>query len=260
MKYKYYSRDFFYSGLLATMVILLGGCAGKNHAVSKINTAYIEVDSQLPADEEIEDFLQPYKEHITNDLSKILAYNPQDLDKASDKWQNSMTNFYADAILEIAQPIFENRTGKKIDFCLLNFGGIRSTIAKGNITTKTAYDIIPFENSAVVLALKGDVVYEMADYFFKFKAAHPLSGIEIIADKNNFSIKDIKINQQSVDKNATYYVITNDYLAKGGDKMDFFAKAIEEYPLDYKLRNMFIAYFNTIDTLKPSVQPRIFFE
>src|SRR5690606_4282029 len=180
--------------------------------------------------------------------------------KASDKWQNSMTNFYADAILEIAQPVFEKRTGKKIDFCLLNFGGIRSTIAKGNITTKTAYDIMPFENSAVVLALKGDVVYEMADYFFKYKVAHPLSGIEIIADKNDFSVKDIKINHQSIDKNATYYVVTNDYLAKGGDRMDFFLKATESHSLDYKLRNMFIAYFTKIDTLKPSVQQRIIFE
>lgn len=259
MKYKYYSRDFFYSGLLATMLILLVGCAGKNHAVSKINTAYIQVDSQLPADEEIEDFLQPYKEHITNDLSKILAYNPQDLDRASDKWQNSMTNFYADAILEIAQPIFENRTGKKIDFCLLNFGGIRSTIAKGNITTKTAYDIMPFENSAVVLALTGETVYELAEYIAKNKVAHPLSGIEIYLDKEQ-QVQKVIINGTEVQKTHVYYVITNDYLAKGGDRMSFFAKAVEEYLLDYKLRNMFIAYFNTIDTLKPSVQPRIFFE
>ena len=42
--------------------------------------------------------------------------------------------------------------------------------------------------------------------------------------------------------------------------MDFFAKAVNSYPLDYKLRNMFIAYFNKIDTLKPSTKPRIIFE
>src|SRR5690606_42052192 len=70
-----------------------------------------------------------------------------------------------------------------------------------------------------------DALPILADYFFKYKVAHPLSRIEIIADKSDFSIKDIKINQQSVDKNATYYVVTNDYLAKGGDRMDFFLKA-----------------------------------
>ena len=254
MKYKNYSSVFIW----CFTVFLMVSCGHKQY--TKVDSAYIEVSDTVEANNEIDLFLKPYSDHITADLSKVLAYNPQDLDKNNRKWQNPMTNFYADAILEIAMPIFEQRTGKKIDFCLLNFGGIRATIAKGDITTRTAYDIMPFENSAVVLALKGDVVYEMADYFFKFKAAHPLSGIEIIADKNDFSVKDIKINHQSIDKNATYYVVTNDYLAKGGDRMNFFLKTTESHSLDYKLRNMFIAYFTKIDTLKPSVQQRIIFE
>ncbi|WLD24407.1 5'-nucleotidase [Flavobacterium dauae] len=256
MKYKNYSSVFIWCFTTFFMV----SCGHKQYTNTKVDSAYIEVSDTVEANNEIDLFLKPYSDHITADLSKILAYNPQDLDKNNGKWQNPMTNFYADAILETAMPIFEQRTRKKIDFCLLNFGGIRATIAKGNITTRTAYDIMPFENSAVVLALKGNVVYEMADYFFKFKAAHPLSGIEIIADKNDFSVKDIKINHQSIDKNATYYVVTNDYLAKGGDRMDFFLKATESHSLDYKLRNMFIAYFTKIDTLKPSVQQRIIFE
>lgn len=256
MKYKNYSSVF----ILCFTVFLMVSCGHKQYTNTKVDTAYIKISDTVAANNEIDSFLKPYSDHITADLSKILAYNPQDLDKNNGKWQNPMTNFYADAIFEIAAPVFEQRTGKKIDFCLLNFGGIRATIAKGAITTRTAYDIMPFENSAVVLALKGDVVYEMADYFFKYKVAHPLSGIEIIADKNDFSIKDIKLNQQSVDKNATYYVVTNDYLAKGGDRMNFFLKATETHTLDYKLRNMFIAYFTKIDTLKPSVQQRIIFE
>lgn len=259
MKYKNLHKQYLCLIIVSVASLLVTNCAPKKYTNTKINTAYIEVANTVETNNDIDAFLKPYRDHITNDLSKVLAYNPQDLDKAAERWQNPMTNFYADAIFEIAGPVFEQRTGKKIDFCLLNYGGIRATIAKGNITTRTAYDIMPFENNAIVLGLKGETVYELANFIIANKVAHPLSGIEIFVDKNQM-IKDIKINNKSIDKNETYYVITNDYLAKGGDKMDFLLKSTENYSLDYKLRNMFIAYFTKIDTLNPSVKPRIIFE
>lgn len=259
MKYKNLRKQYFCLIIISAASLLATGCAPKKYTNTKVNTAYIEVANTIETNNDIDAFLKPYRDHITNDLSKVLAYNPQDLDKASEQWQNPMTNFYADAIFEIAAPVFEQRTGKKIDFCLLNYGGIRATIAKGDITTRTAYDIMPFENNAIVLGLKGETVNEMASFIIANKVAHPLSGIEISVDKNQL-IKDIKINNKSIDKNKTYYLITNDYLAKGGDKMDFLLKATENYPLNYKLRNMFSAYFTKIDTLNPSVKPRIIFE
>lgn len=259
MKYKNLRKQYFYMMIVGIASLLITNCAPKKYNNTKINTAYIEVANTIESNSAIDAFLKPYSDHISNDLSKALAYNPYDLDKTAAKWQNPMTNFYADAILEIALPVFEKQTGKKIDFCLLNYGGIRATIAKGAITTRTAYDIMPFENNAVVLALKGNVVYEMAHFIIANKVAHPLSGIEIFVDKNQM-VKDIKINNESIDKNKTYHMVTNDYLAKGGDKMNFLLKAKENHSLNYKLRNMFIAYFTKIDTLNPSVKPRIIFE
>ena len=52
-----------------------------------------------------------------------------------------------------------------------------------------------------------------------------------------------------LDKNAIYYVATNDYLANGGDNMNFFKKGIQLYDLDYKLRNILIDYFKEVDTI-----------
>lgn len=248
-----------YGFLAISCVVLLPGCSTKQYVNTKVNTSYVPVNETVKQNDEIVHFLNPFRNHIDSDLSKVLAYNPEDLDRTISKWQNKMTNFYADAIIEEGNPIFEKRTGKKIDFCLLNYGGIRSTIAKGPITTRTAFNIMPFENSAVVAALKGSTVYELAQFIIDNKTAHPLSGIEIFVAKDG-TIKDIKTSGQSIDKNKTYNVITNDYLVKGGDRMSFFLKATETHVLDYKLRNMFIAYFTKIDTLKPSTTPRIIFE
>lgn len=260
MKYKNLVQQYFSVCVVFIFMCTAIGCAPKKYVNTKVNTQYIEVDHNLTNLTAVDSLLKPYREHISNDLSKVLAFNPQDLDKAAAKWQNPMTNFYADAILDIAQPVFEKQTGKKIDFCLLNYGGIRATIAKGNITTRTAYDIMPFENNAVVLALKGETVQELAKFIVANKVAHPLSRIKIYVDTVSSTVNKIDIQNKLIDKNKTYYVVTNDYLAKGGDKMNFFSKATQSFSLNYKLRNMFIAYFTKIDTLKPSTQPRIIFE
>lgn len=259
MKYKNLLKQLYWLTILCSIMLTIGSCSVKHYKKTTVNTSYIAISQNIDNNAEIENYLKDYREHISNDLSKILAYNAQDLNKAAAPWQNPMTNFYADAILDIAAPIFEKRTGKKIDFCLLNYGGIRATIAKGNITTRTAYDIMPFENNAIVLGLKGETVLELANFIAANKVAHPLSGIEIFTD-NNQQVKNVIINGDSIQKDKFYYVITNDYLAKGGDKMEFFLKATESYSLDYKLRNMFIAYFTKIDTLIPSAKPRIIFE
>lgn len=260
MKSFIFKKVFNYSILASSLLLLLLGCRSPQFTNTEVKTHYIEINETVQKNNQVDAFLKPYRDHINGDLSKILSYNPEDLDKNSGKWQNPMTNFFADVVIETGKPVFEKRIGKQIDFCLLNYGGIRANIAKGTITPRTAYEIMPFENSAIVLELKGTVLFEMADFILKNKTAHPLSNIEFIADKENLTVKDIKIRGISIDKNQTYYVITNDYLAKGGDRMDFFLKANESYPLDYKLRNMFIAYFSETDTLKPSSQPRILFE
>ena len=61
--------------------------------------------------------------------------------------------------------------------CIFNHGGIRSIIPKGNVTTRTAFEIMPFENSVVVIALKGEQILEMVNYIITDKKPHPLSGI-----------------------------------------------------------------------------------
>jgi 2',3'-cyclic-nucleotide 2'-phosphodiesterase (5'-nucleotidase family) len=60
----------------------------------------------------------------------------------------------ADVTLNRGNTVFNQRKKKKIDICLLNQGGIRSTLPKGNVTSRTAFKIMPFENSLVVVALR----------------------------------------------------------------------------------------------------------
>ena len=181
-------------------------------------------------------------------MDSILAYSPTNYDKKNGLLNTAIGNMMADVALKLSNPVYKARKNRDIDFVLLNHGGIRASISKGDITTRTAYNVMPFENSMVVCELDGETVEELINYLKLSKKAHPISGINIVLD-NSYNLIEAKINGKEISKNKIYSVATTDYLLNGGDKMDFFKKSKENTILDYKLRNILIDYFKQIDTL-----------
>jgi 2',3'-cyclic-nucleotide 2'-phosphodiesterase (5'-nucleotidase family) len=242
-----------YNGVLKLFVIfltlfLVASCGKQNYQVSKIEGKRITITDKEKQDPQIENYIKPYREHINKDLDSVLAYCPVTLDKSSGKWQTTIGNLMADVTLQRGNTVFMAREKKNIDLCILNHGGIRSILPKGNVTTRTAFEIMPFENSLVVIALKGEQILELVDYFIATKKPHPLSGITFTIGKDNVA-KNILVQGKPVQKDTIYYVATNDYLSNGGDNMEFFKKGTQKFDLDYKLRNILIDYFKEVDTI-----------
>ena len=208
----------------------------------------IEVNNNVKSDKEIVEFITPYKNKVDSKMDSILAYSPTNYDKKNGLLNTAIGNMMADVALKLSNPVYKARKNRDIDFVLLNHGGIRASISKGDITTRTAYNVMPFENSMVVCELDGETVEELINYLKLSKKAHPISGINIVLD-NSYNLIEAKINDKEISKNKIYSVATTDYLLNGGDKMDFFKKSKENTILDYKLRNILIDYFKQIDTL-----------
>ena len=253
-KYNVVSRYF----VLFLTFILSVSCGEQKYYVTKIEGKDIGITNKNKDVEAIETFVKPYREHINTELNNVISYAPETLDK-SGQWQTTIGNLLADITLQRGNAIFTARENKKIDLCLLNNGGIRSIIPKGNITLTTAFEIMPFENTSIVVALKGVQVSEMVTYLIAEKKPHPISGIQFTIDKNN-QAKDILIQGKPLENETLYHVITSDYLSNGGDKMDFFKKGITTYDLNYKLRNILIDYLKETDTIPILKDKRILIE
>lgn len=129
-------------------------CKDEKLHLLKIEGQNIQITDSLVLNSEIEDFITPYREHIKKDLDSVLAYAKDTYSKTDGFLNTAIGNFMADVVYDEANPVFKSRTGNNIDMVLLNHGGIRAIISEGNITTKTAYELMPFENSIVVVALK----------------------------------------------------------------------------------------------------------
>ena len=238
-------------------IISLISCKNTPEHLTELTGKQIAIDSSFTSVDSIQDFIQPYHDRVESILDSTLAYAPYVISKSDGKFNTTAGNLMADIVLSETNPIFKKRTGHDIDMVLLNHGGIRSIISKGNVTSRTAYEVMPFENSVVVVELKGESLMKMVDYLIKSKRAHPIAGAQIILNNDN-TVNTFTVGGKPLDKNKSYYIATSDYLVTGGDNMGFFKDAISKTETDYKIRNAMIDFFSKVDTLAPKVDLRYY--
>ena len=242
--------------LLSFLIIaLLFSCKRDNYQVTKITAKTNEVNPTILQDSSIIKTFTPYKKKMVAEITRVLSYAPENLVRTDGKLQSSLGNMLADLCYEKASEIFQEKTGKSIDFALFNYGGIRAGINKGEVTVANAFKLMPFENTLVVVELSYDKVRELFQYFLKNNKAHPLSKqIELRITGDRYSVQ---INGQPLQKSKTYYIVTTDYLQKGGDKMNFFKNPVSLFKSDYLMRDAIKGYFSSKDTLVSKVDNRV---
>ena len=242
---------------LVKIIMIISLILSCNNSRILVNTdgKNISINREIEPVKQVEDIVNPYKLNLDKTMNKVLSFSVDNYSKNDGDYNTAIGNLMADAVLELTNPVFKDRTEKNIDMVLLNHGGIRSILPKGKVTTKTAYKLMPFENSVVVAALKGSVVFEMINYLKISNKAHPTSGLELVINADD-SYEKIQIGGKAVDSEKLYYIATNDYLYKGGDRMEFFKKSDTLYKLNYKIRNVLLDYFSIHDTLNPKADQR----
>lgn len=242
------------SARLLIFLLIVTSCRNMPHDLSKIDGKQIEIADTLKSNANLDEFIAPFKKNIDREMDSVLSYSAYALSKTDTRYNTAIGNMEADAVMELANPIFKARKHKNIDAVLLNYGGIRATLPKGNITMRNAYELMPFENTLVVLEMRGSKILEMFDYL-KSGTAHPISGIKLKLNATG-DIAEEKIRGKPVDSAAHYFIATNDYLFAGGDNMNFFKNPVSVTYLDYKIRNVLIDYFSEKDTIAPVYDDR----
>lgn len=192
-------------------------------------------------DSSIINIITPYQVGIEGQMSEVLTYTKNDLEKG--RPQSTIGNFVTDLCLDYANA----------DICVMNNGGLRTTINKGKVTRGKLYKLMPFENELVILNLNKDDYIELLNYIVK-RGGEPFSGLTIVIDKDGKIIS----NSWPVDfaNGEKVRVLTSDYLANGGDKMSFFHNK-EQKKLGLKLRDVIIDYCSKKDTIFAELDNRI---
>lgn len=215
--------------------------------VNLIDSNYVVGDT-FGTDEELNTLLEQYRKEKDVKMSRVLTKTKKGLTK--ERPQSELTNLMADICLEQAQ----TTTKQHIDFGLVNFGGIRSSVPKGEVTLENAYKLMPFDNELCMVEIHRDSVLSMAEYIRK-RGGEPVSGLELTF--NNEKVVEVLINGKPLNTKESYWVATSDYLANGGDRMRFLARPMNRINTGLKYRDAIIQYFEDRKELNPSTQKRI---
>lgn len=120
---------------------------------------------------------------------------------------------------------------------VVNLGGLRTPILKGDIRIGDIFRLMPFENELVILWLKGSDIKELLNIFAS-EGGQAVAGIQM--DIKNKEAVNCTIQGKEIDDNKLYTVATNDYLAGGNDRMLPLLKAEKRLNTDLKLRNILL--------------------
>ncbi len=198
----------------------------------------ISIAENLPESEDFKKIIKPYKKAIEVEMNTKISHTSVDLNKQSDN--SNLGNLLSDYTLEGAEDWAKKNGINGIDAAVINIGGIRSTIGKGDILVKNIYEVMPFENELVVIKMKGTDLQGLFDYYLKTQKNNPVSRLYI--ETENGKIIKALINGKSPEVDKFYYIATSDYLALGGDNMTYFGKG-EMISTGIKLRDLYVEKF-----------------
>lgn len=208
---------------------------GPSYHIADINEGKYRISesNNISEDQEIVELIEPYKEGLTQQMTEVINTVPKTLSKG--KPESTLGNWMADLLNEYA----EQNYNQPIALTIQNYGGIRiNNLSKGPLEVQKVYEIMPFDNELGIVKMKGKELMQLLQNIAK-SGGWPVSHqLQMTIDGNN-AITKVTIKGEKIIEDNFYNVVMSDYIAFGGDSMDFI-KDITFIPLNSKVRDVMI--------------------
>jgi 2',3'-cyclic-nucleotide 2'-phosphodiesterase (5'-nucleotidase family) len=206
-------------------------------SVHQINTKNVLINVQTGSvDSLVQSIVIPYRDSIEHDMSKLVTVSSSPLIK--DKPESKLTSLIADILLESG-----------LDYCVrqhvnvtaavsyVNYGGLRASLPQGDITVGRIFELMPFENEVVLIRISGEALLKMAERIAA-RGGEGIAGMKLGIRDQKPSV--ITIGGEPLDTSLPYWLVTNDYIANGGDQMSMFLNPLQRIDTRLKLRDVLI--------------------
>lgn len=208
------------------------------------------------------------KADIETEYGKVFAKTEIDLngEKAPGNrtQETNLGDLITDAMLWQA-----NSLGEKVDAAITNGGGIRASIAAGDITKKDVNTVLPFGNTLYMVKVTGaelEKVLEastcaapdalggfpqVAGITFVLNTGTPFAKGDAYPDSTYFAPKSVDrvtvltVGGEAFDRDATYTIVTNDFLGAGGDTYYGFKTSTIGYDLGVPMDEVLMDYITS---------------
>ena len=175
----------------------------------------------------IKAIVDKYNEIVDSVLNEKICIAQTDLDGGNvRKRETNLGNLVADIIRQTAET----------DVAIINAGGLRASIKKGDVTVKDVYSVLPFNNYIVAIKLTGKQIKEALEHGVgaveKGEGRFPqVSGIRFSyypKNKPGYRINEVFIKGKPLEIDKEYSVAITDFITAGGDGYKIFGEAIKD--------------------------------
>jgi 5'-nucleotidase len=209
---------------------------------SKVTGSNLPVTRDVAKDATQTSLIAKYKELVRPIASEVIGHVNADVTKTVNAaGESQLGDLIADA--QLADPSVVTG-GETPVVAFMNPGGIRADLIAsdrkydepvGDVTYEEAFSVQPFNNYLVSLTLTGQQIYDLLGE--QVNGANDGSH-KILQVSEGFSYTytdagpvdgSVELNGQPIDKTATYRVVTNNFLADGGDGFPTFRDSQNVY-------------------------------
>lgn len=200
----------FFRLLWLPLLFLLFSCA--QPVLKSSNASLLGVDDWIKKDSNYVNLISPYKEQLEKEMGLVVAEGARKLTK--NIGESPLGNLVADMQMDYSIKEFDH----KVDISVINNGGLRNSLPEGEITVGNIFELSPFENYIYLLELAAVDVETLAKYAVRMKNLG-IAGLNV--ESIDGELSSLTVDGMPLEEGKLYVLAINDYLANGGDYMDF---------------------------------------
>lgn len=182
----------------------------------KYSYRMVRLDSTYDAkvDSKLAKYVDKKRRQMEKQMQVVVAHTDAELE--SYEPESPLSNFLTDILLDESSKYIKDAAFDNIDVSMLNFGGIRTSMPKGDVTVGDLYRITPFDNYLTFIVLKGSELKKALGRFTdEFNA--PYSGATIVYRDNRPT--EILVNGKPIEDGREYKLVTLNFISDGGDHL-----------------------------------------
>jgi 2',3'-cyclic-nucleotide 2'-phosphodiesterase (5'-nucleotidase family) len=236
------------SSLLICFFLLLGACSSSKEAVTHQSYELSLEQHAAIADSAIAAQLNSYRERYEEvmgekvaDVSKPISFG---------KPESPLGNLVADALRFRAS----RETRSYINLALIGESSFRKNLSQGVLTKGDVLEFMPYDNSLVLLKLKGESVYSLSQEIAG-RGGVPVSGLRFRLEGN--TARDVLVNSGTIEPEAHYWLATSSWIADGGENYQALREPVERVELPVSIQEIYLDYFANQRTIDPEIDGRI---
>lgn len=207
-----------------------------------------DVDAEIAEDSLVLSMIRPFQVELQVRMNRVIGQAESTFSNA--RPNGSLGDLAADMIRRTAS----EHVGYSVDIGLTNWGGLRIPINEGPIRVGDIYSVMPFENTLVLLTFTGEQIRLIADQLAA-TGGQPISGLRMRIE--NGKAVDMIIGTRPVKDDEEYTLVTNNFLAEGGDGYTSLLKPIKRQDLNILMRDAMIRYITDRYNVTPTSDARL---